>query len=357
MKICIVFILFYAFGAFALCVPDYDQGIEKFDELKINVEKIESQITGDCPVPETLIRFTIKISTTPCPDLSKLGLNYSKALLFFEKNYGPVPGPLNLVIGEGIRLGYDPKEDFIHFSNTKKVINMGLNSDDIQIHELSHLLICHRFPGFCKDMNNERTAIAEAHADFFARVFNPDDCFGEQAYKDKECLRNYKTTLDYRLVTDEPHTKGNILVNYMLDKNVSHQSLRTFFEGEDYSLNALIPQKDRNLFLPSVKVQTENLKPRSIDDLAFKILPSSEGSISFDLSQELVTKYPRLKANVVPIKGNESFQIKTQSEAGKVKVSVNSDSQKNTYGVYNLIYENEGVVVGSMKFYLQKSSP
>ncbi len=169
--------------------------------------------------------------------------------------------------------------------------------------------------------------IQEALADFFTYTLSPDNCFGENFYKDQPCIRNYENSLLISL-SDSPHLKGSALTKYLIKNSVSFNDISLFLKNSEFT----------GFNLNSLKSLSQGLKADIDQDLSYVLQDSvldykysvsrkywiNEGQsldLIFNPNKELLTQYPDLKISWSSKEGVTPLFFQITGDDFKFKIS------------------------------------
>lgn len=240
----------------------------------------------------------------------------NRAVDFFQSNFGPVPDPLTLDIGNqsqsaALRTGYNVQDHIVHFPGGSDLIDAGLRSDDVVNHEIFHALVCQAYPNL--PVEGEAEALHEALADYFAYLLHPDESFGEDYQIGKPHLRQYHNDYSIKLAAGS-HAKGNAITSLLLKYQIQPQEIREFLTRGDFSLQGLgglRPDLHQALEVDSsfeLVSRVANYPESAIH--RYRISPEKPLSIDFVPNAQLLQQHPRFKIEWVPSKPTPSVQYR-----------------------------------------------
>ena len=251
--------------------------------------------------------------------------NFITAKKLFEKEFDTRIENIVFSINPSdcLSTGYNIQQNRVVFCNSDKVINYGLNSLDVFNHELFHAFICNYEPELCNGAFTKY--IHEGLADYFSYLLNPDLTFGEDFYKNRPYIRNYKTSWREGLIEGD-HLKGNILVTQMIKQKLSLLEATNLFERVEK---------------PSeVHYSVTGLKYSRLNKYRLKL--NEEVLISFSFATN--SKVARIAWSP-----NEHLQLASNSKT-KVSLRITESIPNTHFDIF--FYSEEGYELGFKRFYI-----
>jgi len=302
--------------------------------LKLDKNLIKFLVRGLHAVVCILALFSFKaysfglLTSTELPANGKLDFiskNFQTANQLFESTFGANEKNIKVILTDKdcFRTGYDYVKNQVVFCHKEEVIEMGTGSADVINHELFHAFLCNQKPELCKEALN--VPVHEALADYFAYKLSPDECFGENFYKRRKCIRTYQTPNRIGYVEDA-HTIGNVIVSDFISK--------------DEPLNEILQMFSN--YRPTDKVQ-ENLAGRAKSKLNRYRLKTDEAfEIEFSFEDKDLIKLIQWQ---LP-------EGVTMIQKSPFKFSLQLAKEKEIATVIAFFYDRNGSEMGYRKYYL-----
>jgi hypothetical protein len=284
----------------------------------------------------------------------------SLGISFFEHNVAPINGQIKIEIGPGgcFSNGFDFKLNQIRFCENINTIFAGTQSDDVIRHELFHAMICNSFGQLCdldmlSDVNTKM--IHEAFADYFSYTFSNQLCFGQNYYKNANCIRDNGNSFCYNLVSTE-YDKSNAITNLLIREKFSWNMFNHLSNKGDFNLITVLnllknqndPCFDKN------GIDYDILVSNGVESKFQKYWLHPNSEIEFELKFNEVAKqnYPYL--TIEWSNQSQLFDIYESSTQYKFKIQAKNQSgfEKN-----EIIFRNEGVIIGKRHFYFGVNNP
>lgn len=255
--------------------------------------------------PQLIIQNPNNISI----NAAELNHHYQVAHQLFTREIGPLNVPLTIAIAprDCVRTGYNFVSNQVVFCATEKVINHGLDSDDVIYHEMFHAFICNYSRNLCG--NNMRVDVHEGLADYFAYLINPDAHFGENFYHGFPYIREYRTSMRPGLVQGD-HERGNAYVSAFIQSRTPLRNAIRLFSAPPQVEEV----EDVVTGIAKSNLNRYRLRPNEIIGIDFNFAPAAQVErVVWKLPngllvQELSPKSFRLKASQ-EIPASKAFAI------------------------------------------------
>lgn len=305
-------------------------------------------------------KYSISLNDNANLDLTLLKATLEDAIRAFESNVATLNAKLNVSVGPKgcLRAGYDVTSKEIVFCNTKNVKNFGLDSKDVILHESFHAMLCNVRPDVCSSSafaEVEKVAVHEALADFFSYHISPDECFGENFYKDRQCVRNYRTSMCYSLI-DGAHAKGSTIVTYLLNENKMLSGLKQVLLYSEFNLTGVLQRfslSDNSCFsanqAPALTYKVKNRETSKLNK--YWLIDGETLELEFIANLVLTEKFSNFSINWLTVDGKQSvlFNISAGSDPLSFKFLPNQPK-----GIEKLMLQiwNDSELIGSIPFYM-----
>ena len=296
--------------------------------------------------------------------LERLTSTLDRATAFFKENFGPVHQGLKVDLTDdngALRTGFNFEQNSIRFPEAPKLINRGLNSEDIIIHEAFHALVFQAYPDICTDENlraNDSVRIHEGLADYFAYQMNPDEHFGEDYSKEKPHLRSYRNK---RRISLSPgtHSQGNAITSYLLKNHIEPKQIRGFLESGDFTLEGLkklSPGMKKDLELDaSLAIQAKIPNYPMSRIRRYRLVEGKPLNLNFETNEALDKAHPSLQIRWVKSSGAPSQDFEF-CPTGPLDFQVSAKRAEGSEKVVAVLSENQETI-GAYPFYLSQRDP
>ena len=281
------------------------------------------------------------------------------AVDFFAKNFGEVNRPLVLVVHDtkrALRTGYSVTEDSINFPPDDTGARPGLKSKDILVHEAFHALVAQAYPHHTEgkfSRNREYVRLHEGLADYFTHLLYPDNEFAEGLGEDGKSLRKFRNS---RRISLSPggHSQGNAITSYLLENKIEPSQVRSFLEGEHFTLQALgqtspeLEQALKHDASLSLKDKVSNYPASSLRK--YRLEQGKALEVKFEPNKNLKEAHPNLQIEWLTSSGMPS-QTFTFEEVKPFLYSISPRTEEGAEKVLAVFRDGEEII-GSRPYYL-----
>jgi len=305
--------------------------------------------------------FELKVDRGITTDTTALSEALTKAVTIFQSQIVPLKEKIKIQVSAAAcgESAYNFKSREVVFCPSSEVINSGLSSIDVILHETFHAMFCAVKPTLCLPelhKSDEIMAVHEALADFFAYTINPDDCFGEGFYKDKACVRKYKTSLCYNCA-EGPHGKGSALVTALINSGFALSDISKFLAEETPTVSGLLSLKEKLQGDPcfqsdGINVEVTPLNYPMLSRSIYWLEKDKPLQLKFGPSSSYLKTYSELKltwfakGNMPPV----HFQISESENAGNKILTVTPLEERAIEEVTVTFTGSQAELIGSRTF-------